>query len=134
MPFLAFLLLCFCWGSTFVPLKEGLTTLPPLLFAGSRFVLAACVFGTATLINSKHRVLPRGQKIGNEPEQFLGIAAIAFGGVCYALDSLLVRPLLKTFDPVTVTTVQVSVGGVTLLPLRRRPRRTQVTPGGQGGI
>lgn len=40
----AFCLLCLCWGSTFVPLKEGLSGLPPLLFAGLRFTAAAGVF------------------------------------------------------------------------------------------
>ena len=58
MPFLTFLLLCFCWGSTFIPLKEGLFTLPPLLFAGLRFVLAASVFGVLLALRS--RVLPKG--------------------------------------------------------------------------
>lgn len=42
---ITFCILCFCWGSTFITLKEGLGTLPPLLFAGLRFVLAAVIFG-----------------------------------------------------------------------------------------
>ncbi len=45
MPLLSFFLLCFCWGSTFIPLKEGLGSLSPLLFAGLRFVLAGSIFG-----------------------------------------------------------------------------------------
>ena len=190
MPFLTFLLLCFCWGSTFIPLKEGLFTLPPLLFAGLRFVLAASVFGVLLALRS--RVLPKGRallrltgaallaialnygllfwgaqflpsgisalvnfgsvalsltglslalrlervswqklaglgcgvtglllltvpKLSGDGVEFLGVAAIALGGLCYALGSLLVRPLLKTYGALTVTTWQLAVGGVVLL-------------------
>ena len=63
MPFLTFLLLCFCWGSTFIPLKEGLFTLPPLLFAGLRFVLAASVFGVLLALRTKRGPLPVGRHL-----------------------------------------------------------------------
>ncbi len=190
MPFLTFLLLCFCWGSTFIPLKEGLFTLPPLLFAGLRFVLAASVFGVVLALQS--RALPTGRallrltgaallaiavnygllfwgaqflpsgisalvnfgsvalsltslslafrlervswqklaglgfgvagllllvvpKLSGDRTQFLGIAAILLGGFCYALGSLLIRPLLRTYGALAVTTWQLAVGGVVLL-------------------
>ena len=190
MPFLTFLLLCFCWGSTFIPLKEGLFTLPPLLFAGLRFVLAASVFGI--LLALRGRALPTGRallrltgaallaialnygllfwgaqflpsgisalvnfgsvalsltglsltfrlervswqklaglgfgvagllllvvpKLSGDRAQFLGVAAIFSGGFCYALGSLLIRPLLKTYGALAVTTWQLTVGGVVLL-------------------
>jgi drug/metabolite transporter (DMT)-like permease len=40
---LEFVVLCVCWGSTFVAIKEGVSSVPPLLFAGARFVLAGGV-------------------------------------------------------------------------------------------
>ena len=192
MPFLTFLLLCFCWGSTFIPLKEGLFTLPPLLFAGLRFVLAASVFGVLLMVQAKQSPLPKGRdlfrltgaallsvalnygllfwgaqflpsgisalvnfgavalaltglslalrleraswqklaglgfgvagllllivpKLSGDRMQFLGVTSIALGGACYALGSLLIRPLLKTYGALTVTTLQLAVGGGVLL-------------------
>lgn len=38
-----FLSMCFIWGSTWLAIKIGLGTLPPLSFAGIRFVIAAAV-------------------------------------------------------------------------------------------
>lgn len=55
----AFCLLCCCWGSTFVPLKEGLAGLPPLLFAGLRFTLAAGVFAAVLASRPRGQPLPR---------------------------------------------------------------------------
>jgi len=40
LPALVFGSLCFVWGSTWLAIKVGLGSLPPLLFAGIRFVIA----------------------------------------------------------------------------------------------
>jgi len=40
LPMLVFGSLCFIWGSTWLAIKVGLGSLPPLLFAGMRFVIA----------------------------------------------------------------------------------------------
>jgi len=40
LPSLVFGSLCFVWGSTWLAIKVGLGSLPPLLFAGIRFVIA----------------------------------------------------------------------------------------------
>jgi drug/metabolite transporter (DMT)-like permease len=40
---LVWLLLCFIWGSTWLFIKIGLADLPPLTFAGIRFVIAASI-------------------------------------------------------------------------------------------
>jgi len=42
-PRLVWLILCFIWGSTWLFIKIGLNDLPPLTFAGIRFVIAAIV-------------------------------------------------------------------------------------------
>ncbi len=40
LPSLVFGSLCFVWGSTWLAIKVGLNTLPPLTFAGVRFIIA----------------------------------------------------------------------------------------------
>ncbi len=39
-PILTFCIVCFIWGTTWLATKVALTTIPPLLMAGSRFVVA----------------------------------------------------------------------------------------------
>jgi drug/metabolite transporter (DMT)-like permease len=41
LPGLVFGALCFVWGSTWLAIKVGLASLPPITFAGIRFVIAA---------------------------------------------------------------------------------------------
>lgn len=45
-----FLLLCAIWGSTWLFIKVGLRDLPPLTFAGIRFVIAASVLFAANVV------------------------------------------------------------------------------------
>jgi len=49
LPALAFGSLCFVWGSTWLAIKVGLGSLPPLLFAGIRFVIASGLLLTYAL-------------------------------------------------------------------------------------
>ena len=44
------LILCGIWGSTWLFIKIGLRDLPPLTFAGLRFVLASAILGSLVLI------------------------------------------------------------------------------------
>ena len=41
LPGLVFAFLCFVWGSTWLAIKVGLGSLPPITFAGIRFVIAS---------------------------------------------------------------------------------------------
>jgi drug/metabolite transporter (DMT)-like permease len=41
LPRLVFAFLCFVWGSTWLAIKVGLGSLPPITFAGIRFVIAS---------------------------------------------------------------------------------------------
>lgn len=54
---LVWLVLCFIWGSTWLFIKLGLADLPPLTFAGIRFLLAAIVL--LTIIRLRGLTLPR---------------------------------------------------------------------------
>ena len=57
-------------------------------------------------------VLP---KLGADTEQLLGISAIALGGICYGVSSLLIRPLIKCYGALTITSLQMLSGGLILL-------------------
>jgi len=46
LPGLVFGSLCFVWGSTWLAIKVGLGSLPPITFAGIRFVIAAVLLST----------------------------------------------------------------------------------------
>src|SRR5437660_1398883 len=48
---IVWLILCGIWGSTWLFIKIGLRDLPPITFAGIRFVLAAAILLTLALIS-----------------------------------------------------------------------------------
>lgn len=50
MIILAWLLLCGIWGSTWLFIKLGLQDLPPMTFAGIRFLIASLILGSIILI------------------------------------------------------------------------------------
>src|SRR3954453_371344 len=54
---LVWLILCCIWGSTWLFIKLGLADLPPLTFAGIRFVIACVIL--FSLIRLRHIQLPR---------------------------------------------------------------------------
>lgn len=57
LPVVAWLGLCLIWGSTWLAIKVGLRDLPPITFAGIRFMIAAALlFG---IIAAKRLALPR---------------------------------------------------------------------------
>ena len=52
---------CFFWGTTYLAIRVGLETMPPMLFAGLRFLIAgALVFGFLRLF--RRSPLPRGRE------------------------------------------------------------------------
>lgn len=57
LPVLVFGSLCFVWGSTWLAIKVGLGSLPPLTFAGIRFVIASCLL--AGYVVAKRIEMPR---------------------------------------------------------------------------
>lgn len=54
---LVWLVLCVIWGSTWLFIKLGLADLPPLTFAGIRFVIAIAIL--FAIIRARHIPLPR---------------------------------------------------------------------------
>ncbi|MCK5128469.1 MAG: EamA family transporter [Clostridiales bacterium] len=57
---LAYLAVCFFWGSTYIAMKIGVKDLPPLLFSSSRLLIA----GSIMLIYAKIKGLPFPKGIG----------------------------------------------------------------------
>jgi drug/metabolite transporter (DMT)-like permease len=53
----AYLLVCTVWGSTYLAIRIGVQDLPPLLFAGVRFVVAGALLAGILLLMGDH--LPR---------------------------------------------------------------------------
>lgn len=58
-PLLVWLLLCGIWGSTWLFIKLGLEDLPPLSFAGIRFVIASVIL--ITLVVIRRLPIPRSR-------------------------------------------------------------------------
>jgi putative membrane protein PagO len=78
-PRLVWLLLCFIWGSTWLFIKLGLKDLPPLTFAGIRFVIAALIILSLIALRRVH--LPtKGRDIG-----FLAITGVLSFSLNYGL-------------------------------------------------
>lgn len=57
---LVWLVLCVIWGSTWLFIKLGLEDLPPLTFAGIRFVVAIAIL--FAIIRARHVPLPRDRR------------------------------------------------------------------------
>ncbi|WP_202614398.1 DMT family transporter [Halostella litorea] len=57
----AFLALAVVWGSSFIAIKDGLSTLPPVLFAAFRYDIAGLVM-LAYAVGKSGRWLPRGRE------------------------------------------------------------------------
>src|SRR3989337_1517350 len=54
---IAYLLVCTVWGSTYLAIRVGVMELPPLLFAGVRFVIAGLLLAGIVLATGDR--LPR---------------------------------------------------------------------------
>jgi len=68
---LAFACLYISWGTTYLAIREGVQTLPPALFGGTRLAAAGLVLLTY--------LVARGQRLWLPPRELLGAAVV---GVC----------------------------------------------------
>ena len=60
-PYAAWAAVCFFWGTTYLAIRIGLETLPPMLFAGLRFITAGAVL-FAFVYGWQRARLPRGRE------------------------------------------------------------------------
>ena len=54
--YLAWLTICIVWGTTYLAIRIGVTDLPPMLFAGLRWIIAGILM--TILLNLRHYTLP----------------------------------------------------------------------------
>ena len=72
----SFLLLCLIWGSTWIGIKAGVATVPPLFLAGSRFTAAGMILLTIVVARGEWTV-----RRGDLPR--LAAAAVLMIAICY---------------------------------------------------
>jgi drug/metabolite transporter (DMT)-like permease len=60
-PYVAWLAVCFLWGTTYLAIRVGLETLHPMIFAGLRFLLAGILLFTFVRFVKGER-LPKGRE------------------------------------------------------------------------
>ncbi len=58
--YLAWLSVCFIWGTTFLAIRVGVKDLPPMLFAGFRWICAGLIF--FIIVRFRKIPLPRGKE------------------------------------------------------------------------
>lgn len=78
-PVAAWLVLCLIWGSTWLFIKIGLADLPPVSFAGLRFVVATAVLWA--IVALRRTPLPKGAKAWS----FLALTGVLAFSVNYGL-------------------------------------------------
>lgn len=52
---LAFAIVYIVWGSTYLAIRYAVQTIPPLLMAGSRFLVAGAILFTVSLLRTRVR-------------------------------------------------------------------------------
>jgi len=57
---IAYLLVCTVWGSSYLAIRVGVKTLPPMLFAGARYAIAGLLLGAVVV--AAGQALPRGRR------------------------------------------------------------------------
>jgi drug/metabolite transporter (DMT)-like permease len=76
-----FLILCLSWGSTWIAIKVGVEEVPPLFFAGSRFLAAGIlILGVASILKG-----PKETRIARADLWPLTIMSTLVVSVCFAL-------------------------------------------------
>lgn len=52
--YFAWIMICIVWGTTYLAIRIGVEHLPPMLFAGFRWIIAGLIFITFLYFNGKH--------------------------------------------------------------------------------
>src|SRR5918997_285226 len=74
---------CFFWGTTYLAIRVGLETMPPMLFAGTRFLTAGAVV-FAFMYGWKGSRLPRGREWVDRSVVGLMLLGVGTGLVVWA--------------------------------------------------
>jgi drug/metabolite transporter (DMT)-like permease len=102
---LGFIVLCLIWGATWIGIKAGIESVPPLLFAGTRFVTAGVLLLIfAALRREKVKIAPRDR--------------LRFGLVSLLMISLCYGPLfwgMQFVNSGTAAVLEMSLTPIALL-------------------
>lgn len=111
-PHVLFALMCLIWGATWIAMKVGISAVPPILFAGTRFVAAGLILlGWLALAG-------RPRRIASGHWGRLAVATVLIVAIPYALlfwgalhvSSGLAAVLDLSFIPVALLAVAVLLG------------------------
>jgi drug/metabolite transporter (DMT)-like permease len=73
---------CFFWGTTYIAIRVAVEGLPPVLFAGSRFVVAGTIM--FLICRSLGHAVPRGRALLDQALVGLALVSVANGIVVWA--------------------------------------------------
>jgi drug/metabolite transporter (DMT)-like permease len=82
-PYAAWLAVCFIWGTTYLAIRVGLETLPPMLFAGLRFTVAGALL-FAFVRGWQGASLPKGKEWLSQALVGLMLLGVGNGVVVWA--------------------------------------------------
>ena len=73
--YVAWIAICIIWGTTYLYIRIGVETIPPMLFAGFRWLIAGIIFVTILRVSGKQ--LPKKEDLIHIA--IIGIALLGFG-------------------------------------------------------
>lgn len=73
--YIAWIAICIIWGTTYLFIRVGVETIPPMLFAGFRWLIAGIILITILRLSGKQ--LPKKEDL--IPITIIGIALLGFG-------------------------------------------------------
>ncbi|HEY0323228.1 MAG TPA: EamA family transporter [Pyrinomonadaceae bacterium] len=82
-PLAAWAAVCFFWGTTYLAIRVGLETLPPVLFAGLRFLTAGAILFVIVRLWTGAR-LPKGKEWFDQTVVGLALLGVGNGFVVWA--------------------------------------------------
>jgi drug/metabolite transporter (DMT)-like permease len=127
----AFVAICLIWGATWIPMKYGVATVPPLFFAGTRFLAAGIVLLLLARMRGRARRLT-GAEVRRLALVQLLMVVMTYGPLFWAL--LVVPSGLAAVLDMALTPVSLLVFGIMLGEERLTLRRGLALATGFAGL
>jgi drug/metabolite transporter (DMT)-like permease len=119
----AWIMVCIVWGTTYLAIRVGVENLPPMLFAGSRWIIAGIIF--FLFLRWKGKELPKKEDIVHVA--IMGIAMLGFGNGLVVVGEQFISSGLAAL---LITTVPFWIVGMESL-LSKGPKLNFVVLSGQ---
>ncbi len=114
-PIVAFCVVCFIWGTTWMATKVALAVVPPLLFSGTRFMAAGCLMTAAGWGQGGAR--PRRADLGRLLLSTLMLIVLCYGPMLWGMqfiESGVAAVIEMSLTPVALLFCAVALGEETL--------------------